>query len=122
MAKKADDQAKAADAKPVDAKKTAAVADAAPATTGNAPAPDVPAPADPAPATDLQNPSGAMMEPEVAKAVDLMNESVDANPRAGTTSTQNATDWNDAKRARPQDDDFSGQGLDRSVYGKSARG
>lgn len=120
MAKKADDQAKAADAKPVDAQETAAEADAAPATIGDAPSLD--APADPAPATDLQNPSGSIMEPEVAKAIDLTHESVDANPRAGTTSTQNATDWNDAKRAGPQDDDFSGQGLDCSVYGKGARG
>ena len=107
MAKKAEDQAKAA----------------APAEAQD---PAVSAPADPEPATDPQNPSDAMIEPEiepeVAKAVDLTHESVDANPRAGTTSKQKATDWSDAKRARPQDDDFSGQGLDRSVYGKGARG
>jgi len=76
------------------------------------------APASPAPATDLENPSGAIMEPALARSVDLSHESVDANPRAGTTAVQNATDWNDAKRAKPQDEDFAGQGLDRSVYGK----
>ncbi|MEE2860848.1 MAG: hypothetical protein VYB46_08560 [Pseudomonadota bacterium] len=102
MAKKAEDQAKAAAA-------------------AEAQDPAVSAPADPAPATDLQNPSGAIMEPEVAKAVDLTHESVDANPRAGTTSTQNAIDWNDAKSARPQDKNVAGQGLDTSVYGKGAK-
>lgn len=76
--------------------------------------------ADPAAATALKSPSGAIMEPAIADAVDVSHESVDANPRAGTTAKQNAADWNDAKRARPDDADFAGQGIDRSVYGKAA--
>lgn len=75
--------------------------------------------ADPAPATELQEASGAIIEPAIIEAVDVTHESVDANPRAGTTATQNAIDWNDAKRAEPEDDEFAGQGIDRSVYGKS---
>lgn len=78
----------------------------------------VDAPVDPAPVTELESPSGAIIEPEVAKAVDVTHEAVDANPRDGTTAEQNAIDWNDAKRAKPQDEDFAGQGLDQSVYGK----
>lgn len=76
--------------------------------------------ADPAPATQLEEASGAIIEPQITQAVDVTHESVDANPRAGTTATQNAIDWNDAKRARPEDDAFAGQGIDRSVYGKAA--
>lgn len=76
--------------------------------------------ADPAPATKLDEASGAIIEPEIAQAVDVAHESVDANPREGTTAKQNAADWNDAKRARPDDAEFAGQGLDLSVYGKAA--
>ncbi|MGA0615330.1 hypothetical protein [Paracoccus sp. KR1-242] len=79
------------------------------------------APADPEPATELVSASGAIAEPEVIAAVDLSHESVDANPRAGTSSVQNNVDWNDAKRAEPNDANFEGQGLDLSVYGKGAK-
>ncbi len=77
--------------------------------------------ADPAPATELNEASGAIIEPEITAAVDVSHESVDANPRAGTSATQNAADWNDAKRARPDDAEFAGQGIDLSVYGKGAK-
>lgn len=76
--------------------------------------------ADPGPATELTEASGAIIEPEITAAVDVSHESVDANPREGTTAKQNAADWNDAKRARPDDSVFAGQGLDLSVYGKAA--
>lgn len=46
------------------------------------------------------------------------HESVAGDSRDGTTTLQNAVDWNDAKRARPQDEAFAGQGIDRAVYGK----
>ncbi|WP_408591998.1 hypothetical protein ACIPCF_07730 [Paracoccus marcusii] len=116
MAKKTD-QTEAAPAADVKEQTVATSADQAPATAADT-AVQVDAPADPAPATELDNPSGAIIEPEILGAVDVGHESVDANPRAGTTSVQNAVDWNDAKRANPQDDDFAGQGLDTSVYGK----
>ena len=73
--------------------------------------------ADPAPAPSLEDASGALIEPEIAQAVDVTHASVDANPRAGTTAVQNAVDWNDPKRVRPTDPQFAGQGIDRSVYG-----
>nr|BDD46302.1 hypothetical protein 3 [Moraxellaceae bacterium] len=73
--------------------------------------------ANPAPASELDDASGALVEPEVAQAVDVTHASVDANPRAGTTGEQNAVDWNDPKRLRPSDESFAGQGIDRSVYG-----
>lgn len=53
-------------------------------------------------------------------AVDVAHESVDANPREGTTAAQNAIDWNDPKRVRPDEADFTGQGVDPAVYGKVA--
>jgi len=81
----------------------------------------VSAPADPAPATELVGASGAIAEPEVLAAVDLSHQSVDANPRAGTSAAQNNVDWNDAKRADANDANFEGQGLDLSVYGKGAK-
>ena len=113
MAKKEDDAAKAAAASAAGAKAAGATA-----ALAAAPAQGV---ADPAPATELDQPSGAIIEPELASAVDVSHESVDANPRAGTTSEQNAIDWNDAKRRRPGDPDFAGQGLDETVYGKGAK-
>ena len=73
--------------------------------------------ADPAPAPALEDASGALIEPEVAQAIDITHASVDANPRAGTTAVQNAVDWNDPKRVRPTDPQFAGQGIDRSGYG-----
>lgn len=116
MAKKPD-QAQASTATDAKEQTVAPSADQAPATAADT-AVQVDAPADPVAATELENPSGAIIEPEILSAVDASHESVDANPRAGTTSVQNAVDWNDAKRAKPQDDDFAGQGLDTSVYGK----
>ena len=40
-------------------------------------------------------------------------------PREGTTAPQNAMDWNDPKRVRADDADFTCQGVDRAVYGKA---
>lgn len=74
--------------------------------------------ADPAPAINLDEASGAIIEPEITTAVDVGHESVDANPRIGTTALQNGIDFNDAKRAAPSDPAFAGQGIDRSVYGR----
>ena len=76
--------------------------------------------ADPAPASGLEDASGAIIEPAIIDAVDVAHESVDGNPRAGTTTTQNSIDWNDPKRMRPDEPDFTGQGVDRAVYGKAA--
>lgn len=80
---------------------------------------DVRGVADPAPAAALEDASGAIIEPAITEAVDVSHESVDANPRAGTTATQNGIDWNDPKRVRPDEPDFTGQGVNRSVYGKA---
>ena len=74
--------------------------------------------ADPAPAVGLEEASGAIIEPGVTDAVDVSHESVDANPREGTTAAQNAIDWNDPRRVRPDEAEFTGQGVDRAVYGK----
>ena len=74
--------------------------------------------ADPAPAAALEDASGAIIEPAITDAVDMGHESVDANPREGTTAAQNAIDWNDPNRARPDEADFTGQGVDPAVYGK----
>lgn len=76
--------------------------------------------ADPAPASALEDASGAIIEPAITDAVDVAHESVDANPRAGTTATQNGIDWNDPKRVRPDEPDFTGQGIDPAVYGRPA--
>ena len=75
--------------------------------------------ADPAPATRLEEASGAIIEPAIVEAVDVTHESVDANPRAGTTATQNAIHWNAAKPATPEHDEVAGQGIVRAVYGTS---
>lgn len=75
--------------------------------------------ADPAPASALEDASGAIIEPAITDAVDVTHESVDANPREGTTAVQNAIDWNDPRRVRPDEPDFTGQGVDRAVYGKA---
>ena len=75
--------------------------------------------ADPAPAAALEDTSGAIIEPAITNAVEVAHESVDANPREGTTAAQNAIDWNDPKRVRPDEVDFTGQGIDRAVYGKA---
>ncbi|MFC0340787.1 hypothetical protein [Paracoccus niistensis] len=81
---------------------------------------DVHGTADPAPAAALEDASGAIIEPAITDAVDVSHESVDANPRAGTAAAQNAIDWNDPKRVRPDESDFTGQGVDPAVYGKAA--
>ena len=80
---------------------------------------DVHGAADPAPAAALEDASGAIIEPAITDAVDVSHESVDANPREGTTAAQNAIDWNDPNRVRPDEADFTGQGIDRAVYGKA---
>lgn len=62
---------------------------------------------------------GPLESDEAFTAADsVAHESVAGDPRDGTTALQNAVDWNDAKRARPQDETFAGQGIDRSVYGE----
>lgn len=76
--------------------------------------------ADPAAASGLEHASGAIIEAAITEAVDVTHESIDANPRAGTTATLNGIDWNDPKRVRPDEPDFTGQGVDRAVYGKAA--
>lgn len=76
--------------------------------------------ADPAPAPELDEASGAIVEPEIVQDVDVEHESVDNNPRAGTTAEQNAIDFNDANRRKPNDPDFVGMGLDPTPYGKAA--
>lgn len=75
--------------------------------------------ADPAPAAALEDTSGAIIEPAITGSVDVSHESADANPRAGTTAAQNAIDWNDPNRVRPDEAAFTGQGVDRAVYGKA---
>lgn len=78
--------------------------------------------ANPAPATaaDVEA-SGAIIEPSIKDAIDVDHESVDNNPRAGTSALQNAVDWNDANRRTPADRDFAGQGLDPAPYGTAAK-
>ncbi|MBB1493212.1 hypothetical protein H5395_17285 [Paracoccus sp. MC1854] len=81
---------------------------------------DVHGAADPAPTAVLEEASGAIIEPTITNTVDMRHESVDANPREGTTAAQNAIDWNDPKRVRPDEADFTGQGVDPAVYGEVA--
>ena len=71
------------------------------------------------PAAALADASGAIIETAITKAVDVTHASVDASPREGTSTVQNAIDWNDPKRVRPDAPDFTGQGVDRAVYGKA---
>lgn len=97
------------------AKKT----DAAPKSDATAIEEDTHGVADPAPAVGLEDASGAIIEPAITDAVDVSHESVDANPREGTTAAQNAIDWNDPNRVRPGEADFTGQGVDSAVYGKA---
>ena len=75
--------------------------------------------ADPAPAAEIDGASGAIIEPEIAQGIDMIHPAVDANPRAGTAAVQNARDMNDPLNRRPDDERFIGEGLDRSVYGKT---
>lgn len=71
----------------------------------------------PAPATEMQ-PSGAFVEPEILQAVDVDHPSVENNPRFGTSAVQNGVDWNDPTGRLPDDPEFVGQGVDKSVYGR----
>ena len=59
---------------------------------GNDALPAMDSVADPAPAAALEDASGAIIEPAITDAVDVSHESVDANPREGTTAAQNAID------------------------------
>lgn len=72
---------------------------------------------DPGAASEFDEASGAIIEPEILRDVDPQHESVDNNPRAGTTAEQNAIDFNDANRRTPEDPDFAGMGLDPTPYG-----
>ena len=50
--------------------------------------------ADPEPAAALEEASAAIIEPAITDTVDVNHESVDADPREGTTAAaQNAIDW-----------------------------
>lgn len=73
--------------------------------------------ADPAPTNTMQVGSGAFTETVLLDAVDTSHPAVEGHPRAGTTSVQNGADWNDPFGRTPEDPDFAGQGIDRSVYG-----
>jgi hypothetical protein len=73
--------------------------------------------ANPGAAPKFEQASGAIIEPEIAGAVDVEHESVDNNPRAGTSAEQNQIEFNDANRRRPDDPDFAGMGLDPTPYG-----
>jgi hypothetical protein len=75
----------------------------------------------PAPATEVEGASGAFVEPEIKEAIPVDHPSVDNNPRAGTSAVQNGGDFNDPNRLHPSDPDFTGQGLDLSVYGKAEK-
>ncbi|MGZ9812662.1 hypothetical protein ACXN5S_19530 [Pseudoroseicyclus sp. H15] len=77
------------------------------------------APADPKPAEKIDGASGAILEEEIAKPVDLAHPAIDSNPRAGTVAAQNACDMNDPANRKPGDEGYVGQGLDASVYGKA---
>ncbi|MGZ9812042.1 hypothetical protein ACXN5S_16385 [Pseudoroseicyclus sp. H15] len=92
---------------------------AKPTTAPNpAPTPASAAPADPAAAQSIDGASGAILEEEIAEAVDLAHPAIDSNPRAGTVAAQNARDMNDPANRKPGDEGYVGQGLDASVYGK----
>jgi hypothetical protein len=77
--------------------------------------------ADPAPATKMDSASGAIIEPEIKDGVDLSHPAIDSNPRKGTTAEQNARDMNDPYRRKPNDEDYVGQGLDPTPYGKPSK-
>lgn len=76
----------------------------------------------PSPATEMTDASGALMEPDIKKGVDVDHPAVESNPRARTTAIQNGTDWNDPRKRKPGDKDFVGQGLDPTPYGRKAEG
>lgn len=72
----------------------------------------------PAPATEMESPSGAFIEDEIKAAIPVDHPAIDNNPRQGTSAVQNGGDFNDPRHLDPNDPEFAGQGLDRSVYGK----
>ena len=74
----------------------------------------------PAPAQQMDNAAGAIIEPSVKEGVDLDHPAIDSNPRAGTTSEQNARDMNDPQKRKPSDPDYVGQGLDPAPFGVRA--
>ena len=74
----------------------------------------------PAPARGISSPSGAIMEDEVARGLDVEHPAVDNNPRRNTSAVMNGVDWNDPTRRPPTEREFVGQGLDLSVYGAAA--
>lgn len=74
--------------------------------------------ANPAPGNTMAPGSGAFVEPAILEAIDTAHPSVENNPRKGTSEVQNGVDWNDPQRRTPADDEFVGQGIDRSVYGR----
>ena len=74
--------------------------------------------ADPAPAAALEDASGAIIEPAITDAVDVSHESVDANPREGTTAAQNAIG---DQSAREQRADHLGGGAAAQAVGQGQR-
>ena len=82
--------------------------------------PETMAVTNPSPATEMDSASGAFIEPEIKQAIPVDHPAVENNPRAGTSAIQNGGDFNDPRRRHPSDPDFTGQGLDMSVYGEPA--
>lgn len=72
----------------------------------------------PGPNNEIRS-NGTFTEKDVLD-VDPSHPSVENNPRAGTSAVQNGIDWNDPTFRDPADPKFVGQGLDLSVYGKTA--
>ena len=74
----------------------------------------------PASAGEMDNTSGAIVEPAIKGSVDMSHPAIDSNPREGTTAGQNARDMNDPMKRKPSDKDFVGEGIDLAPYGKKA--
>jgi hypothetical protein len=75
--------------------------------------------ANPSPASAPNTASGAFVEPAVIDAIPADHPSVENNPRRGTSAVQNGSDFNDPRHLDPKDPEFSGEGLDLSVYGSA---
>lgn len=73
----------------------------------------------PAPSRKMDSASGAFIEDEIRDSIPVDHPSVENNPRFGTSAVQNGADFNDPNRLDPKDPEFSGQGLDLSVYGSA---
>lgn len=56
-----------------------------------------------APATEVAA-SGALIEPEIAKSVDLAHPAVDANPRERSTPEMNQIDFNNPSAITPPEE------------------